>query len=235
MADPFDNEAQHNRNLEEDTEFGLHPCTLTGEYDEDDDQFIEVIVGRVGTVMARVLHSFPFFGRINTEWLKKYSESLIGYVAFEKGKPEKALLIAVAFKEGKMHDLEDSPRSTAILTEFYKLQFNDKEKKGYLGFPDDAKFYLGKLGASEPMVKGEKQKTSLEEIMAAVSDLAQQVSDMALSLSTTQVPQTPTGSSPLSTAASFAAQIPNINKVATDLATIKSKLGENLSEKNFLE
>jgi hypothetical protein len=235
MADPFDNESLHNENLEDDTEFGLHPCTIEGAYDEDDEQFIEVKLQNSPTMLARVMHSFPFFGRISPEWLDAYSKSLIGYVAFEKGYPDRPLLMAVSFKKGKTHDLEDAPRSVTVLSEFYKLQFNDANKKGYIEFPDDATFYLGKLDASEPMVLGDKNKTSLEDIMTAVDDLAGVVTDILTALVSTTVPQLPSGTSVLSSVGNFTASLPDVIKVQADLATIKSGLGDSLSEKNFLE
>jgi hypothetical protein len=204
-------------NIDEDMEVGFHPCRLTGKFDG---QFVEVSMLHNINQFARVLHPFGFFGAsLSQEFISKNADSLIGYVTFEKGDPARALLVAVAFKDGKEHDIEDYPRSATLLSEMFKLQFNDKSNEGYV--KHSGKFFLGSPTASENMVLGKVLLSKLEAVCDKLSDLCTQIS--ALTVVTLGVPS----ATPVNSAAFTA--------IGTYVAALKGTLSSIKSDKNFVD
>jgi hypothetical protein len=165
--------------LKEDIEQGLHPCTFTGEFlAEEGSQFAEVILTQGLKQYARILYSFPLFAAPTNEWLQKNANNLMGYCAFEKGYPEKLLLVFVALKKGATIDVEDFPNSVGILSEVFKLLFNDISNEAYIDFAQNSKLKFGK-SATEPLPLGNKLKSVLENLNQSIQDIVNAINTAA--------------------------------------------------------
>lgn len=221
--DPFDNDILHNKNIEEDSEIGIHPCTLTGNFLEDSQQFVEVVMEKGVTRYARLAFSFPLFSGVTAAWLAKYSNSLYGYVAFEKGKPESAVLIAVSLKEGASIDLKGFPDSVVLLSQLFQLDMNDKTRKLTVDFKQPASFRLGSESASQPMVKGNELVSVLADLATQISLLANQCALITVVPASLAVPTPP----PVNAAA--------IAQVSANVAAMQATLQKILSQKSYLE
>lgn len=216
----FDDEALHNPNLEEDTEFGLHPCTLTGNVLEDNPLFVEVVLKGGIHQYARVLNPFAFFSVVNSAWLSEYSANLVGYVAFERGNPEKPLLVFVSVKEDKAVDFADWPEFASIQSKVFTLFFNDKQEDAYLAF-DKGKFHLGAKDADQPIPRGTDLKKSMDNFCDQVEKLCD-----ALAALTVPTPVGPSG---------VPINVAQINAVKTALGQLQTDFKKFLSEKSFVE
>jgi hypothetical protein len=165
--------------LKQDIEQGLHPCTFTGEFlAEEGNQFVEVILTQGLRQYARLLYTFPLWAAVTKEWLQKNSNNLVGYCAFEKGYPEKLLLVFVALKKGATIDVEDFPNSVGLLSEKFKLLFNDVADEAYIDFQQNCKLKFGK-SATEPLPLGNKLKSILEKLNQSVQDIVNAINTAA--------------------------------------------------------
>jgi len=211
-------EGMYNSNLEEDTEFGIHPCVLTGNVYEDNDLFVEVYADGI-TQMARLAFPFPLFSVVNSAWLSKYADCLVGYLIFQKGLPDRPVLVAVGIKEGKQSQFSDWPNSTTLMSEKFVQVFNDQQNKAWLAF--QGKYHIGSEDAEQSAVRGDDLKEQLDALIDQLSALCDGLSALTVI--------TPVGTSSVPVnAATFAS-------VKTQLASIKGKLPGTLSSKTYLE
>lgn len=215
----YDNEVLHNLNMEEDTEIGIHPCTLTGNVSEDNPLFVEVILTGGLRQYARVLSPFPLISVPTAEWLSVYANLLIGYVAFQKGNPEKPLLIAVSPKDSKDSSFKDWPRQMSLLGETFKIVSKDIEKEAYVEV--GGKFRIGSETSDQQIPRGNDLKNSLDALTDAVTSLC----DAVLALT---VP-TPSGISLTPVNASQIAQ------VKSTLVNVRAEYSKFLSKITFVE
>ena len=217
----FDEEVLHNPNNEEDTEYGLHPCKIVGTTHKDNEQFVLIELKHRVQQYARIIHSFPLFGYINKKWIDKYKDSVIGYIAYERGYPDKPLLISIAFKDGSSFLGEGHPRSVNLVSEFVTLTLSDEAKTFVLDLREGSKAYFGSKDSNEALALGNKLKSSLDDLTDQVSSLAQAV--QKLTVATAMGP-----SGPPNNLAEFIT-------IDTKLKAIKAKYNQFLSTKNFTE
>lgn len=170
----FDSAALHNGNIEADTEFGLHPCTLTGLF-SDDSLFAEIILPPDLTMFARIINPANFFGFAGSSFFKKYAGSIMGYVAFEKGLPEKPLLIGYALTQSENNkvalELKKVPETVSILTEAFNFSLNDENKTAYLKF-NEGKCTFGNIDAAQASVLSDTLIGKLNDISDKISELS---------------------------------------------------------------
>lgn len=210
-------------NIEEDTEVGLHPCTFTGVvFEEEDGYFVEVVLPYGVTQPARLSFPFPLIAAVNKEWVAKHKDSLVGLVAFEQGKPEDAVLVHVSFKGEYLSLFDDFPNSVTLLSEIFKFQLNDKQKKAYLQV-NDGTFHIGSSGAKEPLLLGDTTIEKLEQVIDQLSALCDALAALTV---TCTAPGSP--SSPPVNFASFLT-------VKSQIAAIKTSLSATKSKKAFVE
>lgn len=131
MANPFQQESNLNKDLERDTIFGLHPGVPTGRIlpDTSEGLFIEVQLEKGLKQYCRYMFPFMSVGVPTEEWLDKYKKSLMCYVGFEKGIPERPVIVGFFFKSNKQHDLGDYPNQVTTITEKFVVSANDKKEE----------------------------------------------------------------------------------------------------------
>lgn len=208
-----------NVNIFEDSEIGLHPVTLTGIIDSDYPNHVQVkFKGGNITQFARMLYPAGFYAAINDKWLKENASNLIGYVAFEKGNPEKALLVSVSFKDG--HSAVDGwPYATKMGSNNFSLVFNDEDNKAYL--EHKGKLHLGSKDASSPAALGDKVVSSLESIVDQLSAICTNIA--LLTVNAAGAPST------------VPINAPAFTQIKSALVGIKNNLSSLKSDKLFLD
>jgi hypothetical protein len=211
----------HNHNLHEDTEVGLHPCVLTGVFSDAYPNFTEVVLKNGIRQYARICFSFPMFAVPTKDWIEKHKNLIVGYVGFEKGFPDRALLLAITLKEGE-ENLVAYPNSVNMLSVIFSQVMDDKAKKFVIDL-GEGKYYLGSGEASEAMLLGNKLVDMLEDLTDIIGDIATSISTLTVNTISIGSPSSP----PLNLSQFVAAK--------TKLSGLKARYKASLSKKAFLE
>ena len=185
MLDEHLEDKLHNDELREDTHFGAFPCEITGEQDEDDPQYIEVILPGGREYFVRMCYTFPLVAVPTKEWLEKYKESIYCWVTFERGMPDRPIMIGFTFKEGAEHNIDSFPNMTALIGEKYQITIDDKEDSLQLKQLEDNEqeititkdsvfiksdnINLGEETGAEPSVLGDTLADLLTDLLDALS------------------------------------------------------------------
>jgi hypothetical protein len=159
-----------NSHIEEDTIFGVHLGTLTGNFNKNF-TYVEVRFKQI-TQMVKLCLPFPLFYVVNKEWLAKFKDKVFAVVSFEEGMPEKAFLIGFTYKE----NFDPETEKLELLSVNCALTFSDKEKKVTLKsqsfFADFDKINL--IG-DVPIPKGDEVKSHLDFIYERLDTLYTQL------------------------------------------------------------
>lgn len=221
--DVFDAPALHNLNIEADTDFGLHPCSLTGKF-SDDGLFAEIILPPALTMYARILNPANFFGGVNEDFITKFPDSLIGYVAFERGLPEKPLLIAFALTSASNNKIPDElvniNHVVAMMTGKQKLVLDETAETANLIFSSGTAT-IGDINSARANTLSDVLIQRLNELSDKVSELANAVSKSKVLVVGTSGVISPD-------------DIVSISKVALEISQLKTTFADIKSKKVFI-
>lgn len=174
----------YNEELREDSIFGAVRCVITGEQDDENPQYIEVKLPHERIQLARMSYTFPLVAVPSKEWLQKYKDSIYAWVVFERGLPERPIVIGFTFNEDSEHNVDSYPRSATIIGEKFVINIDDKNDRLELKQLEDAKqeivmtkdkvyvksddINLGEESGAEPSVLGDTLEGLLNDFIDAV-------------------------------------------------------------------
>ena len=149
----------------------LELAKLTGEVK---DFHIEVMTKMGTRRFCRPIFAFPLLARPSTAWVNKYKDKFFAAITHEINNPEKVLFIGLVPMESNGLPEEGVDDNVFLLSEKFRLWFNDEENKTVWDSLDGGELLLGDKNATEHALLGDKTIQWLEDLSDQVMDLADQ-------------------------------------------------------------
>lgn len=135
---------------------------FTGEIEDNQLVIVELLNGDVAA--CRPSFAFPMVAVPTKKWLDKYSDKYMAVVAFVDDYKEKPLLIGMRPLMDINFPTEGYENNYLILSEQFRLWFNDDDKKLIADVLNDGKILLGNKDVTEPGVLGNKNEAVLKKL-----------------------------------------------------------------------